>query len=100
MALVIEKGPLIINTINGKPFTGIAVKYHSNLEKPFVLGKVNTRATLNRFGKIKSYDDIIGLEEPRKTYGLNRMHFGDKPAACGLEVVKRKVPGQKKWNEL
>ena len=26
-----------------------------------------------------------------KIYGINRMHFGDRPAAAGLEVAKKKV---------
>ena len=30
-------------------------------------------------------------DEPWKTYGINRMHFGDRPAAAGLEVAKKKV---------
>ena len=30
-------------------------------------------------------------DKPWKTYGINRMHFGDRPAAAGLEVAKKKV---------
>jgi hypothetical protein len=33
-------------------------------------------------------------DEPWKTYGINRMHFGDRPAAAGLEVAKKKVAGR------
>ena len=30
-------------------------------------------------------------DEPRMIFGINRMHFGDRPAAAGLEVAKKKV---------
>ena len=30
-------------------------------------------------------------DEDWKTYGINRMYIGDKPAAAGLEVAKKKV---------
>ena len=30
-------------------------------------------------------------DEDWKIYGINRMHFGDRPAAAGLEVAKKKV---------
>ena len=30
-------------------------------------------------------------DEPWKMYRMNRMHFGDRPAAAGLEVAKKKV---------
>ena len=30
-------------------------------------------------------------EDPWTTYGVDRMHFGDRVAATGLEVAKRKV---------
>ena len=30
-------------------------------------------------------------EDPWVTYGVNRMHFGDRVATTGLEVAKRKV---------
>merc|ERR1711867_103934 len=30
-------------------------------------------------------------EDPWTTYGVNRMHFGDRLATTGLEVAKRKV---------
>ena len=29
--------------------------------------------------------------DPRTTYGVNQMHFGDRVATTGLEVAKRKV---------
>ena len=45
MALLVQKDPLIINTINGKPFTGIAIAHRSNLENPFDLSKVKTRTS-------------------------------------------------------
>ena len=30
-------------------------------------------------------------DEPWKIFGIDRMHFGDRPAAAGLEVAKKKV---------
>ena len=30
-------------------------------------------------------------EEPWRIFGINRMHLGDRPAAAGLEVAKKKV---------
>ena len=30
-------------------------------------------------------------DEDWRIYGINRMHFGDRPAAAGLEVAKKKV---------
>ena len=30
-------------------------------------------------------------DKPWRTYGINRMHFGDRPAAAGLEIAKKKV---------
>ena len=30
-------------------------------------------------------------DQPWKTYGINRMHYEDRPAAAGLEVAKKKV---------
>ena len=30
-------------------------------------------------------------DNPWRIFGINRMHFGDRPAAAGLEVAKKKV---------
>ena len=30
-------------------------------------------------------------DEPCRIFGIDRMHFGDRPAAAGLEVAKKKV---------
>ena len=49
MALLVQTGPFLdIYTINGKPFTGIATAYHSNLENPFDLSKFKTRTTFKQ----------------------------------------------------
>ena len=32
-------------------------------------------------------------DEPWRIFGIDRMHFGDRPAAAGLEVAKKKVAG-------
>ena len=49
MALLDQAGPFLdIYTINGKPFTGIATAYHSNLENPFDLSKFKTRTTFKQ----------------------------------------------------
>ena len=49
MALLVQMGPFLdIYTINGKPFTGIGIVYHSNQNNPFDLSKFKTRTTFKQ----------------------------------------------------
>ena len=49
MALLDQAGPLLdIYTINGKPFTGIAIEHRGNQNNPFDLSKIKTRTTFKQ----------------------------------------------------
>ena len=57
----------------------LAKAYNTVLTYP---EEMHMRRLMWRWGK---------TEDKWLTYGLTKMHFGDRPAACGLEVVKRLV---------
>ena len=49
MALLVQTSPLLdIYTINGKPFTGIAIEHRGNQNNPFDLSKIKTRTTFKQ----------------------------------------------------
>ena len=104
---VVSNSSLRNDQSGGTSYNDLLVKGPNSLQ-PLLQVQADFRTLLNVVTRdyAKAYNTVLtypeemhmrhlvwreSKDEPWKTYGINRMHFADRPAAAGLEVAKKKV---------